>query len=260
MCGHDMITLDKGTTVIFGGHAALQKVGEDGVGIGVGQRKASTLLQDADTPIIICRKTIVKIIWRTLSYVCTSVKGLMANEHPVGKRLPREIFWRRQMTGAKESAGIVYNVGMAIHHGGQQASPLCGRCSMLRMGVRNVGIRLRRRKGGKRAGRRQFLAHATSRSLCYDGQRIGTMEFIARIKKYDIIARGQKYGFVHGIIETIIWFGKEREVALRTLATGIALLILPYKGERLVGRASVHDNMLNKRMRLLLHTPERALQ
>ena len=103
-----------------------------------------------------------------LGEVGACIECLMAYEHAMTERTPREIVGRSKAARMQQLSFIVYDIGVAIEHSGQRLA----------------------------------IAH----TFCHHLQRVGRGKHIAGVKEEHIVARGLSYGFVHGIIQSAIGF------------------------------------------------------
>ena len=88
---------------------------------------------------------------------------------------------------------------------------------------------------------------------------VGSRKEVASIHKHDIVARGLRKTFVHGIIDAAVGLGLDDD--LMTTVRLIGLLLIGFgQHERVVGRGTVDNEVLHTLIGLAQHTVERALQ
>ena len=79
------------------------------------------------------------------------------------------------------------------------------------------------------------------------------MQFVAGIKKEDIVACGHVERFVHGIVKPLIGFGETSHFVAYT-GHAVAFLIVMYLFQSVVLRIAVNDEVFYKGVVLLFHT------
>lgn len=112
--GHDAEALHERAAVILHRHATVKIVGHDDIGIDHRKAEGMPLLHHADAPVIVGGEAIAEIVEILTGNVGAGKECLMAHQHAVLERLPRELTRRTQMALAQEAALIVHNVGVTI--------------------------------------------------------------------------------------------------------------------------------------------------
>ena len=90
VAAHDVETFVKRGLVVLGGSAFFGIVGHHHLCIAEWQSHTFGFAHDADTPVDICRETVAGVVLRVLGNICTGIEGLMAYQHTVSERFPRE--------------------------------------------------------------------------------------------------------------------------------------------------------------------------
>ena len=116
---HDAETLAERGFVMASGHTLAQIVCHDGMRIDQRKALALSLTHDAYAPIEVGREAITEVVMEEACQVGTSEKGLMAYEHTIAERAPIEVLGWGETTGAQEASIAIYEMGVAIDHGGQ---------------------------------------------------------------------------------------------------------------------------------------------
>ena len=96
---HDIEALVERGLVVLGGGTFLGIVGYDHLGITEWQAHTLGFAHDADAPIDVGRVTVAGVVLCVLGNVGTGIEGLMAYQHTVTERFPREFCGGLQTTG-----------------------------------------------------------------------------------------------------------------------------------------------------------------
>lgn len=178
-------------------------------------------LHDADTPIHICRKAIVKIIMDLAGDIRAGIKRLMTDEHSPLERAPVQLLGRRKTAMAQEPSLVVHDIGISIKHARQVLA----------------------------------LAYASLHIL----QGIVRRKHVSRIQKHEIVARGTVDALVHGVIESLVGFRIHHDF-VGILSSLCPVLVCPNHCQGLVLRNTIYDQVLDVAVSLLIDTIQRTLQ
>ena len=121
VAAHHVEALDERSTMVLVGHASVEIVDHHLRQTQQCQMLAFGTLHDAYAPVDIGREAVAQVVGFGLGEVGTCIESLMAHEHAMTERTPREIVGRSQATGMQQLSLIVNYIGVAIEHGGQLA-------------------------------------------------------------------------------------------------------------------------------------------
>ena len=121
VAAHHIEALDERGSMVLVGHASVEIVDHHLRQTQQCQMLAFGSLHDAYAPVDIGREAVAQVVRFGLGEVGTCIESLMAHEHAMTERTPREVFGRNEATGMQQPALIVNYIGVAIEHGGQLA-------------------------------------------------------------------------------------------------------------------------------------------
>ena len=110
---HDVEAFPQRGLVVAGGHALVQVVDEGQMGV----VDRMGLLQDADAPVEIGRKTVVQVVG--LDQGTSGKEGLVTHQHALLETLPGQHFGSRQAAHAQEVPFAVHDGRFSVQHVGQ---------------------------------------------------------------------------------------------------------------------------------------------
>ena len=210
--------------MIFYRHAAFEIVGHHHIYITQGQPHAVGLAHDADAPVDVGRQTVLRVVLQVLGQVGAGIEGLMADEHAVAERAPRQPCGRLQPAMTQEAALLVDDVGQSVEH-------------------------------GRQLGARQLVQVAPAGYLL---QRIRGRKGVARVHIDDIVAHDLRQAFVHRVVDALVRLRLDDDLMSGVRLVRLLLVSL-HDLERLVSRRPVDDEMLHVLIGLAEHAVEGPL-
>lgn len=103
--------------MVLGGIASLEEVGKDDLAVDEGQTHRLGSLHDTDTPVDISRMTVLQVVLLLSGDVRADVESLMAYQHPLAERLPRQFLRWAKPAQMEELSFFVDNSRVAIDDG-----------------------------------------------------------------------------------------------------------------------------------------------
>ena len=99
-----------------------QIIGEYGVRIHQVQPTPLRLLHHLDTPLHISRMAVFQVITDGFRNVRARIERLVAHQHSLPERFPRQFLRRLQTAMKQENTLVVHDVGISIDHGGMRVA------------------------------------------------------------------------------------------------------------------------------------------
>lgn len=127
------------------------------------------LLQYSQTPVIVCRETVIRIIQRR--HIAAHHESLVADKHSLSERIGSQDLWRGKMTRTGDDPEFVYKLCVAIYN--FRLAPVTG----------------------------EYCIGITAKCS-------GSGEHIAGIKEEEIITMANVKSFVHGIVYPAVRLGE----------------------------------------------------
>ena len=92
MATHDVETLTQGVAVVLLAVATGEETDNDGRDTPQGELPPVGLFHHTDAPVYVCRMVVAEVVSIHLGDVGTCIERLMAHQHAVTERAPRELF------------------------------------------------------------------------------------------------------------------------------------------------------------------------
>ena len=103
--------------MVLCGIASLQEVGKNSVGVDQWQSHLFSALHHPDAPVNVCRMAILQVVGFLLGNICAHIEGLVAYQHALAKRAPRQFLGRAQTAQVEELPLSIYNSRIAVNDG-----------------------------------------------------------------------------------------------------------------------------------------------
>ena len=175
------------------------------------------LFHHAYAPVHVGREAVTGVVGRGAGNLAKGIERLMAHQHTVAERAPREFLRGGKPPMAQETVVVVNDVGIAIDHCRQLPAAECALGNVLKSML--VG------------------------------------QEIAGIEEAYVVASAHVEPFVHCIVDAVVAFGYSHD-GVFTAALSVVADVAAHDVHRLVGRSAVHDDVLHSRIGLAEHAVE----